>query len=82
MIKGIVQLLFTIYMLAVLARIVSFYVPDFNHTEWMGYIAQATDPYLDLCRRTVPLLGGNIDLSPLVAFFSLYIARVILIKIL
>lgn len=82
MIKGIVQLLFTIYMLAVLVRIISFYVPEFNHTEWMGYIAQATDPYLEFCRRHVPLLGGNIDLSPLAAFLSLYITRILLIKIL
>ena len=82
MIKGIVQLLFTVYMLALLVRIIGTYIPELNHAEWMGYITKATDPYLDLCRRYTPLLGASIDLSPLVALLSLYIARVTLVAIL
>ncbi|MBP9841989.1 MAG: YggT family protein [Simkaniaceae bacterium] len=82
MIKGIVQLLFTVYMLAVLVCIVGSYVPEFQNTIWMGYIAQYTDPYLNLCKQHVPLLGGSIDVSPLVALFSLYFTRFILVKIL
>jgi YggT family protein len=82
MIKGIVQLLLTIYLLAVVVRIGSSFFPEYNHTEWMGYIAQATDPYLTLCRNYVPLVGGTIDLSPLAAVVALYLGRVILVKIL
>ena len=82
MIKAIVQLLFTIYMLALLIRIAGSYIPELNHASWMNYIAEVTDPYLNLCRRYTPLLGTSIDLSPLVAFLSLYIARIILVAIL
>jgi YggT family protein len=61
-------LVFTV-MLAI--RIMGSWIPEFSNHPWMLYIAQFTDPYLNLFRRFIPPIGGMLDLSPMVAFFAL-----------
>ncbi|MEA5596904.1 YggT family protein [Rivularia sp. UHCC 0363] len=48
----------------------------FPQIEWykqpFAALSQITDPYLNLFRNIIPPLGG-MDLSPMLAFFALYI---------
>lgn len=66
----IVQLLFWIYTMLLLARIIGSWFPNFSRHKIMQFVAFYTDPYLNLFRKIIPPLG-MLDLSPLVAFIAL-----------
>jgi len=51
-------------------RILSSWLPEFQRTKFMQFIAFYTDPYLDLFRKIIPPLG-MIDISPIFAFLAL-----------
>ena len=66
-----IHLLFSIYTLLLVVRILLSYFPQIHHFRLVHFIAFYTDPYLNLFRRLIPPLGGMLDLSPLLAFFVL-----------
>lgn len=66
----IVQAIFWIYTMLILARIIGSWFPNFSRHKIMQFVAFYTDPYLNLFRRIIPPLG-MLDLSPLAAFFAL-----------
>jgi uncharacterized protein YggT (Ycf19 family) len=43
------------------------------------FVSFYTDPYLNLFRRLLPPLGGVLDISPILGFFALRIAEMILL---
>ena len=67
----IVQAIFWIYTMLLLARIIGSWFPNFSRHKIMQFVAFYTDPYLNLFRRIIPPIGGMLDLSPLIAFFAL-----------
>lgn len=62
-----------IYLLLIFVRIL---LSWFQTAGWaqqaMSYLSPVTDPYLNIFRSFIPPLGG-IDLSPILAIFSLQI---------
>ncbi|MFP4135126.1 MAG: YggT family protein [Halothece sp.] len=62
-----------IYLLLIFVRIL---LSWFQTAGWaqqaMSYLSPITDPYLNIFRSFIPPLGG-IDLSPILAIFSLQI---------
>ncbi len=81
MIKYILDTLFTVYTFLLFVRIIGSWFPSFQRTRVMRFVALYTDPYLNLFRRWIPPLG-MMDLSPLVALFSLQIIEWVLLAIL
>lgn len=67
----IVQAIFWIYTMLLLARIIGSWFPNFSRHKIMRFVAFYTDPYLNLFRKIIPPIGGMLDLSPLIAFFAL-----------
>lgn len=74
----IIHYLFTAYTIFILIRIVGSWFPNFAHHPIMRFVAFYTDPYLNLFRRVIPPIGGVLDLSPLLAFFTLQILEAII----
>lgn len=70
----ILNVVFTIYTFLLIVRVFGSWFPKLQHQKWMHFVAFYTDPYLNLFRRIIPPLG-MFDLSSLVAFFALQIAR-------
>lgn len=70
MILKIVDLLFWVYLIMLMIRILGSWIPELMGTRFMLFITFYTDPYLNLFRRFIPPLG-MIDLSPIVAFLCL-----------
>lgn len=68
----IIDKLFLVYFIMLFIRILSSWVPQYQDTAPMRFVAYYTDPYLNIFRRMIPPLG-MLDLSPIVAFFSLQI---------
>lgn len=80
MIASVIALLFQIYMLMLFARVLGSWVPEFQGTKAMQFIAFYTDPYLNLFRRVIPPLG-MIDISPIFAFLALEFLKVIILNV-
>lgn len=67
----VVNLVFQIYILIVVARaIVSWVNPD-PYNPIVRFLHNATEPVLDRIRRVLPLEFGGIDLSPIALLLGL-----------
>ena len=75
---GILNLLFNVLSLAVLARaLLSWFDPTMRFPV-SQLLVDLTEPIIGPIRRVVPPLGGTIDLSPIIALFLLQaIGRII-----
>jgi len=67
-----VQLFFNLYTLLLVANVLLSWFPDFQENSLARFIRMVTEPYLSLFRKFIPTLGP-LDISPIVAFFSLRI---------
>lgn len=76
-----IDILFQVYTLLIFVRILGSWVPDAQNYRVMQFVAFYTDPYLNLFRRFIPPLG-MIDISPIVAIFSLSILKYMLQSVL
>ena len=78
---GLVQLLFDLYILVLLARVLLSWVQVDPRNPIVNLIRQLTEPLLAPIRRVLPQSGG-IDFSPMVAFFVVLIAEQIVLMLL
>lgn len=74
-----VHLLFVTYTILLFVRIVISWFPQWHAHHLVRFVAFYTDPYLNLFRRLLPPLGGVLDISPILGFFALRIAEMILL---
>ena len=75
----IIHILFVSYTILLFVRVVSLWFPAWQAHHLVRFVSFYTDPYLNLFRRLLPPLGGVLDISPILAFFVLRIAEMILI---
>ncbi len=68
----LIEIFFQVYMIMLFIRILGSWIPEFQQTRFMQFIAFYTDPYLNVFRRLIPPLG-MLDISPIFAFFCLSI---------
>ena len=78
---SIIHYLFFVYTMLLMARIIGSWFPSFANSKWMRFVAFYTNPYLNLFRKIIPPLG-NLDLSPILAFFALQILESVIIRLL
>jgi YggT family protein len=77
-----VAALFLVYIILILIRVLLSWIPrmPYNRTlrAVLDFIAETTDPYLNLFRRIIPPIGGGgfgLDLSPMIGVIVLLILR-------
>jgi len=70
MVVSIVHLGFNVYVLMMIANIISSWIPEIRDHRIMQFVRFYTEPYLNFFRRIIPPLG-MIDLSPIVGLFAL-----------
>ena len=63
----------TIYTYALIVYILMSWVPSIQQSAVGKFLGRICDPYLDIFRKIIPPLG-MIDISPIVAIFSLQLA--------
>ena len=80
--------LFLVYIILILIRVLLSWVPrmPYNPTlrAVLDFIAETTDPYLNLFRRVIPPIGGGgfgLDLSPMIGLIVLFILRGIVVSL-
>ncbi|MEX2305009.1 MAG: YggT family protein [Waddliaceae bacterium] len=79
MIIELIDNLFFVYLILIFGRILGSWVPELQQTQVMQFCVYCTDPYLNLFRKIIPPIG-MMDLSPLVAIFSLRVIQGFLIR--
>jgi YggT family protein len=77
----LVNLLFQVFTMMLIVRIVASWLPQLNEYRIMHFIRYYTDPYLNIFRRIIPPLG-MIDFSPIVAFLCLGFIQNLIINLL
>jgi len=80
--------LFLVYIILILIRVLLSWVPrmPYNPTlrAVLDFIAETTDPYLNLFRRIIPPIGSGgfgLDLSPMIGLIVLFILRGIVVSL-
>ncbi len=71
----------TILYWLIFARIVLSWFPVDPYSSVAQFLHQVTEPLLEPLRR-IPLRIGMMDLTPLLAFFTIYVANRILVTVL
>lgn len=77
---NLLNFFFTAYSLLLLARIVGSWFMGSGRSQIWIFICQYTDPYLAIFRRFIPPMG-NMDLSPIVAFFALKLIQKLILSL-
>ncbi len=78
----IVRLAFSVYTLFIFAVVVGSWFPQLSQKPFMRFLRYYVDPYLNFFRKIIPPIGGVLDLSPILAFFSLTLLEKIIISFL
>jgi YggT family protein len=83
-----VSALFLVYIILIFLNILSSWIPRMPYNRWLraalDFIAETTNPYLNLFRRFLPPIGGGgfaLDLSPILGVIVLFIARGLLVAL-
>lgn len=76
-----VGLLYNILVFALLARVIASWFGQFRYSKWIRPAYMLTDWIVEPIRRIVPPMGA-MDMSPLVAWFALWIAKQVLLSML
>lgn len=61
---------------ALLVRVVSSWLRVSPYSRWIWWSYRVTEPILAPLRSVIPLVGGMIDVTPIVAYFLLWLLKV------
>jgi YggT family protein len=83
-----VDALFLVYIILIFLNVLSSWIPRMPYNRWLravlDFVAETTNPYLNLFRRVIPPLGGGglaLDLSPMIGIVVLFIARGLIVAL-
>jgi YggT family protein len=63
---------YQIYFYMIIAYVLMSWVPNARESSIGQLLGRLVEPYLSVFRRFIPAIGGVIDISPIVAMFSLH----------
>lgn len=83
-----VDALFLVYIILIFLNVLSSWIPRMPYNRWLravlDFVAETTNPYLNLFRRVIPPLGGGglaLDLSPMIGIIVLFVLRGVLVAL-
>lgn len=77
-----IRFVFWAYGILIFIRVISSWFPQVYRYSAMRFVFKLVDPYLAIFRRFIPLIGGTLDISPIVAFFALQLFEKIVLWLL
>jgi len=72
--------LLSLMVFVVIARAVISWVNPDPYNPIVRFLHSSTDPLLRPLRRYIPLVGGGIDITPIVLLFILYFLKIALVQ--
>ena len=83
-IGNFIDVFISVYVLLIFAYIITSWI-RLPYSTWLNriqrFLYDVCEPYLRIFRRFLPPLGP-LDLSPIIAIFSLYLLRIVILSIL
>ena len=83
-VKSFVNIFISVYILLLFAYIITSWI-KLPYSIWLNriqrFLYDVCEPYLRIFRRILPSFGP-LDLSPIIAIFSLYLIRMVIVSIL
>jgi YggT family protein len=83
-----VDALFLVYIILIFINVLSSWIPRMPYNRWLravlDFVAETTNPYLNLFRRVIPPLGGGgfaMDLSPMIGIIVLFVVRSLVVAL-
>lgn len=83
-----VDALFLVYIILIFLNVLSSWIPRMPYNRWLravlDFVAETTNPYLNLFRRVIPPLGGGgiaLDLSPMIGIIVLFVLRGVVVAL-
>ncbi len=83
-----VDALFLVYIVLIFVNVLSSWIPRMPHNRWLraglDFVAETTNPYLNVFRRVIPPLGGGgfaLDLSPMIGIVVLFVVRSVVVAL-
>ena len=74
-IGSLLDMLLTLFFWLIIGRaILSWFSPD-PYNRLVVYLGQVTDPLMQPIQKRLPILGGMLDLSPIVAIFLIIVVQ-------
>jgi YggT family protein len=87
-IAGYVDALFLVYIVLIFVNVLSSWIPRMPYNRWLravlDFVAETTNPYLNIFRRFIPPLGGGgfaLDLSPILGIIVLFVVRGVVVAL-
>jgi YggT family protein len=68
---NLIHFVFAFYTIMIFMTLLSSWVPGLNNHRLMGWVRKLTDPYLMIFRKIIPPIKGVLDISPILALFTL-----------
>lgn len=59
------------YMFIIIGRVIVSWVSADRYNPIVRFLYEATEPFLSRIRRYIPILGGGLDLSPLILILAI-----------
>jgi len=81
-IASIVDLLFTLYIWILIARVLVTWVNPDPYNPIVRFLANVADPILERARRLLPLQFSGFDFSPIIVIVALEFVRRVVIRLL
>ncbi|HEX3174020.1 MAG TPA: YggT family protein [Solirubrobacterales bacterium] len=85
-IANYVDALFLVYIILIFVNVLLSWIPRMPYNRWLravvDFVAETTNPYLNLFRRVIPPLGGGgfaLDLSPMIGIIVLFVIRALVV---
>ena len=76
----VVDILLNVYMWMIVARAIISWVSPNPYNPIVNFLMVATEPVLRYARRIIPLIGGTIDLSPILVLVAIVFLRRFLVQ--
>ncbi|MDA2920493.1 YggT family protein [Desulfobacterota bacterium AH_259_B03_O07] len=76
----VVDILLNVYMWMIVARAIISWVSPNPYNPIVNFLVVATEPVLRYARRIIPLIGGTIDLSPILVLVAIVFLRRFLVQ--
>ena len=76
----VVGMLLSFYKWILIARVVISWVNADPYNPIVRAIVNVTEPVLYRIRRSLPVLAGGIDFSPIIAFMGIYFLEIFLVQ--
>ena len=72
-VRLVVQWFFIVLQLALFVRVLSSWIRVSPHSRWLRWAYVLTEPILRPLRRFIPPIGGSIDITPIAAYFAIWL---------